>query len=91
MWGDLFLEIVAAIYSFGGYMEQIVFVSSYITKASTFLEELCKAFDIILSSILISPLTLILQSSLWSKATVTERVEVSIAWVTFLEVICLFP
>ena len=67
---------VAVIHSFRGYMEQIIFDSSYLLRIATFLEELF-LFDIFKSSLFVSPLWLI--SFLpWSRISVfvTERVAV---------------
>ena len=40
MKGDFFNEAVAAMHSYMGYMEQIIFDSSYLLRAATFLEDL---------------------------------------------------
>ena len=40
MKGDFFNEAVAAMHSYMGYVKQIIFDSSYLLRAATFLEDL---------------------------------------------------
>ena len=49
-------QLQLSIYSFRGYMEQIIFDSSYLLKPTTFLEDLSYAFDLFKDSLFIQPL-----------------------------------
>ena len=56
MWGDLLHAAVTVIHSFKCYMEQIIFDSRYLLRMATFLDGLFQVFNIVKSSLFISPL-----------------------------------